>query len=60
MFEILLGLGLLMIITVLAIGAAFLVFPWLAEENILFTKVKEGTAKAIMRGDSFDRFVMSF
>ncbi len=35
-------------------------FPWLAEESILFTKVNEGTAKAIMRGSSFDRFIMSF
>lgn len=33
---------------------------WLAEEGILFTTVKEGTAKAIMRGDSFDHFIMSF
>lgn len=33
---------------------------WLAKENILFTTVKEGTAKAIMRGDSFDHFIMSF
>lgn len=38
----------------------FLLFPWLAEENILFAKVNEGTVKTIMRGDSFDRFIMSF
>lgn len=35
-------------------------FPWLAEENILFTTVKASTAKAIMRGKSFERFIMSF
>ena len=35
-------------------------FPWLAEENILFATVKGSTAKAIMRGKSFERFIMSF
>lgn len=35
-------------------------FQWLAEENLFFTTVGEGTAKAIMRGQSFARFVMSF
>ncbi len=38
----------------------FFFMNWLAEENILFTTVKEGTVKAIMRGKSFDRFIMSF
>jgi len=33
---------------------------WLAEENILFTTVREGTVKAIVRGKSFDRFLMAF
>ena len=37
---------------------------WLAEENILFTTVKEGTAKAIVRStrgnSSFSRLIMSF
>lgn len=33
---------------------------WLAEESILFTTVKEGTAKIIMKGKSFDHVVMSF
>lgn len=33
---------------------------WLAEEDILFTTVKEGTTKAIMRGKSFERFIMAF
>lgn len=37
-----------------------LLLPWLAEESILVTRVQEGTVKAIMRGDSFERFVMSF
>lgn len=44
---------------VVVVGIPFFL-RWLAEENILFTTVKEGTAKAIMRGNSFDRFVMSF
>jgi hypothetical protein len=48
----------------LLVIAAVVYFPfflqWLAEENILFTTVKEGTVKAIMRGRSFDRFVMAF
>lgn len=38
----------------------FFFMQWLAEENILFTTVKEGTVKAIMRGKSFERFIMSF
>lgn len=38
----------------------FLFLPWLAKENILVTKVNEGTAKAIMHGNSLERFVMSF
>ncbi len=32
----------------------------LGEASILFTTVKEGTAKAIVRGKSFERFIMSF
>lgn len=43
-----------------ATAVVLFVLPWLAEENILFTKVREGTVKAIMRGDSFERFIMSF
>jgi len=41
------------------VGVPFLM-QWLAKENIFFTTVREGTVKAIMRGDSFDHFVMSF
>lgn len=48
--------GLLKII----LSPVFFFMQWLAEENILFTTVKEGTAKAIMRGKSVDRFIMSF
>src|SRR3989344_1672851 len=53
---------LLLALPVIAVVAIALVLflPWLAQESVLFTTVKEGTAKAIMRGDSFDRFVMSF
>jgi len=32
---------------------------WLADGDILFTKVREGTAKAVMAGDSFHHFVLS-
>ncbi len=35
-------------------------FPWLAEENILFTTVKEGTVKTVMHGNSVHKFLMSF
>jgi hypothetical protein len=62
--------ALLVVLIVLAVAAVVLVpltaatvwfgFPWLAEENILFTTVKGSTAKAIMRGKSFERFTMSF
>ncbi len=45
---------------VLLVIVAFVVFPWLAKENVLFTTVKEGTVKAIMRGKSFDRFILRF
>lgn len=38
----------------------FLAFPWLAEENILFTTVKEGTIKTVMHGKSIHGFLMSF
>jgi hypothetical protein len=38
----------------------FFFMQWLAEENILFTTVREGTVKAIMRGKSLDHFIMSF
>ncbi len=56
-----------MLLILVSIGAllAFLIglpffMRWIAEENILFTTVREGTGKAIMRGKSCDRFVMSF
>lgn len=45
----------------LALTIGFFVFlRWLAQEDIFFTTVKEGTAKAIVRGDSFDRLIISF
>ncbi|NNM83891.1 hypothetical protein HKL94_01580 [Candidatus Parcubacteria bacterium] len=37
-----------------------LIFPWLAKRNLFFTTVKEGTVKAIKRGKTLDRFIMSF
>lgn len=33
---------------------------WLAEESVLVTTVRESTVKAIMRGNSFDHFIMAF
>lgn len=35
------------------------VLPWLADTNVLVTRVREGTAKAILRGQSFERTVVS-
>lgn len=52
-------LAVLVALVLLAV-VALVLFPWLAEENVLFTTVKEGTVKTIMRGDSFDYFIMSF
>ncbi|MFH1178617.1 MAG: SPFH domain-containing protein [bacterium] len=54
-------LVLLVLIGLMTLGVGFPFFlQWLAKENIFFTTVKEGTVKAIMRGDSFERFIMSF
>lgn len=50
-------------VLVLLVGLVVLApffLKWLGEENILVTTVKEGTAKAIMRGKSFERFIMAF
>lgn len=53
-------LYLLVALVILLPVTAFVVFPWLAEENILFTTVKEGTIKAVMNGKSVHHFLMSF
>jgi len=55
----------LVLVVIVLLGAGVVVgvpffMQWLAKENIFFTTVKEGTVKAIMRGDSFDHFIMSF
>jgi hypothetical protein len=56
-----LGVLLLTVVVIALIGVALPFFlQWLAEEDILFTTVKEGTAKVIVRGKSFERFIMSF
>ncbi len=53
-------------IAVITIGVMFtlLLFPffllWIAQEDILFTTVKEGTSKIIMQGKSFKRAIMAF
>lgn len=57
------GVVLAVLTTVVAAGGVVVVpffLQWLAEENLFFATVKEGTAKAIMRGNSFERFIMSF
>lgn len=57
----LLGVAVLVTIVVAVFVVAIpFFFQWLAEEDIFFTTVKEGTAKAIVRGKSFERFIMSF
>lgn len=43
----------------LGTGIAPFFMNWLADGDVLFTKVKEGTAKAIMTGDTFHHFVLS-
>lgn len=53
----------LILLAIILLGA-FLSAPFiiknLAAENIVFTTVKEGTAKAIVRGESFERFIMTY
>jgi len=59
MFYLVLG-----VVVLVSIVTMIVVFPFfiqkLAKSNLFFTTVKEGTAKAIMRGKSFERFIMSF
>lgn len=45
---------------IILVALSPLILQWLAGGDILFTTVKEGTVKAIMRGKSFDKFIMSF
>jgi len=42
-----------------AFGAVFLIY-FLAKNNVFFTIVEEGSAKAIMRGGEFRKFVLSY
>ena len=49
-----------LLVAVIGFIALSFFLKWLAKENILLTTAKEGTAKVIMRGDSFDRLVLSF
>jgi len=50
----------LKIIFEIALSPLYFFMQWLAEENVLFTTVKEGTVKTVMRGKSFERHIMSF
>ncbi len=52
------ALSLLVITLGLAICLPFFL-NWLADGDILYTKVREGTAKAVMRGKSLNHLVMS-
>lgn len=53
--------ALLVLAFLVTVGVKLLLKAYeLAEENVLFTFVKEGTAKAIMRGGEFVRLVMEF
>lgn len=45
-------------VAAIAIASPFFA-NWLAEGNVLFTHVKEGTAKAVMVGGDFSHFVMA-
>lgn len=49
----------ILVLALMTVGIPFFL-KWLAEENVLFTTVKEGTVKVVMRGGSLDRFLMSF
>lgn len=59
MFYLIAVLALAMLLVVVIVTFPFFL-QWLAEEDILFTTVREGTVKAIVRGKSFERFIMSF
>lgn len=56
----LIAVAVLAVLIVVAVVFFPFFLKWLAQENILFTTVQEGTVKAIMRGRSFERFIMSF
>jgi len=60
MFYLLVVAAALAVIALITLAAVFIVFPWFAEENILFATVKEGTIKTIMHGKSVHKFLMSF
>ncbi|MCX6786604.1 MAG: hypothetical protein NTU85_02170 [Candidatus Kaiserbacteria bacterium] len=56
---------LVVVIVVIALVVVYkvalpLFLMWLAKESILATTDKEGTSKGIMRGSSFDHFIISF
>ncbi|MFA6415111.1 MAG: hypothetical protein WC217_02540 [Candidatus Paceibacterota bacterium] len=59
MFYLVAVLALALVAVAAIVGFPFFL-QWLAVENVFFTTVKEGTAKAIMRGKSLDRFIMKF
>lgn len=53
----------LILLAIILLGALLcspFIIKNLAAENIVFTTVKEGTVKAIVRGESFERFIMAY
>lgn len=58
LWPVLWGIGLALLVTSPILLLIFLRF--LAERNLFFTLVEEGSAKAIMRGEEFRRFVMAY
>jgi len=47
-------------VVLVALFIVLIGLPWLAQESVLFTTVQEGTIKAIVKGRSVERFIMSF
>lgn len=59
-----LGVLAILVLSVVWIVHTIIRFPFfikeLARKDMLFTTVKEGTVKAVVRGESFDHFIMGF
>ncbi len=59
MFYLVLTVVILMSIVVMGLSFPFFL-QRLGETNLFFTTVREGTVKAVMRGKSFEHFIMAF
>lgn len=53
--------GFIATVSAIALGAGIAPFfmNWLADGDVLFTKVREGTSKAVMSGSTFHHFLLS-